>query len=375
MDNKRHMPWEAIFENAVDAIITMNEVGLMEAINPATERLFGYSADELIGRNFKTLMPSPYRDTSDGYWKHYLESRIPKITGKGRRVTGVRKDGSTFPIHLAISEVRAEQRTLFTGIARDISDLVSPQSETRQLNEDLQERLRERTEELQLAQAELRHQEKLAILGQVSGGIAHEIRNPLNAVKTSVFYLLNAEDLSEAKIKEHLDRIDRQVTLIENVVTAFSDVARLPAPTHCKQDLSSHIQAVLRTVALPEWIEVVTRFPDEPVEVAVDGNQIPIVFRNLVRNARDAMQDGGTLTIGVGKNAEGNTIAFVSDTGTGISDEDLDRVMEPLYSTKAGGMGLGLAISRAIVERNGARLAFESEFGKGSTFYVIFAES
>ena len=374
MDIEKQARLEAILENAVDAIITIDERGTVEVVNPATEKVFGYSTEEMIGQNVKMLMPSPYRENHDQYLHNYHSTGEKQIIGIGREVVGRRKDGTEFPMHLAVSEFHTGERKLFTGIVRDISDLKAAQAELNRLNEELEGRVQERTRELRETQAELLKKEKLATLGQVSGGIAHEIRNPLNAVKTSAYYLLNARNPSEQKTKEHLERIDRQVTLIDNVVTALSDVARMPEPNLVNHDLRPIVENILKTVSLPDNIEIIFELPAAPVLVRVDEHQVPIVLRNLVRNARDAMPEGGKLTVGINASSEANTV-FVRDTGIGIEAKDLERITEPLFSTKARGMGLGLAISQAIVEKNQGKLSVESTLGSGSTFSVSFPAS
>lgn len=360
---------QAILDNAVDAIITIDERGTVQGVNPATATLFGYEDDEIVGQNVKLLMPSPYHEEHDGYLQNYRESGIRKIIGSGREVIGRRKDGSTFPMHLAVSEINLGDRRMFTGIVRDITDLKQAEEELKRLNEDLEERVQDRTRELHAAQAELVQKEKLATLGQVSGGIAHEIRNPLNAVKSSAYYLLNAKKASPEKVQEHLERIDRQVTIIDNVVTALSDVARLPDPRRNPADIAALVRTVAGNVSLSSAVEIIWQLPDDLPHVLIDENQIPIVIRNLIRNARDAMPDGGSITVSA-ITQNGDVTISVTDTGIGIPPEDLSRITEPLYSTKARGMGLGLAISRAIVNKNSGELKIESEVGQGSTFSV-----
>lgn len=360
---------EAVLNNAVDAIITIDERGLVDSANPATEKLFGYQSQELLGKNVSLLMPSPYREEHDGYLENYVDGGPAKIIGIGREVVGRRKDGSIFPMHLAVSEFHDGGRRLFTGIVRDISDLKKAEQQLKQLNEELEKRVQERTAELRTAQAELLKKEKLATLGQVSGGIAHEIRNPLNAVKTSIYYLLNARNPTKEKTVEHLGRIDRQVTLIDNVITALSDVAKLPEPNMKPQDIESILRDVVRATSIEASVDVQFHFPSDLPSVLADEHQIPIVFRNLVRNARDAMREEGQLTIEA-KATDGWVAVSVSDTGHGIPEDQLDKILEPLYSTKARGMGLGLAITRTIIDKNKGQLAIESQPGVGSKFTV-----
>lgn len=360
---------EAILNNAVDAIISIDDQGIVCDANPATETLFGYAAAEVRGHNVSMLMPSPYHEEHDGYLANYLLTGKKKIIGIGREVVGQRKNGTTFPMHLAVSEISVEGRRMFTGIVRDISDVKEAERRLSAMNEELEERVRVRTAELHAAQAELVKKEKLATLGQVSGGIAHEIRNPLNAVKTSAFYLMNAKNPSREKTLEHLQRIDRQVVMIDNVVTALSDVARLPEPQLKSNSILTCLQQVLNGVSLPHNIDVDLKVAEGIPNVLMDEHQIPIVFRNLVRNARDAMPEGGQLTIRASQH-DSRVAIDVIDNGTGISPDVLERITEPLYSTKARGMGLGLAISHSILEKNKGVLEIQSEVGKGSTFRV-----
>lgn len=370
MENERHSLLVAILETAVDAIIVIDEHGVIQSVNPATEQLFGYSKNEVVGSNIKQLMPSPYREEHDDYLQHYHDTRERRIIGIGREVVGQRKDGSTFPIYLSVSEFAVDGRKFFTGIVHDITKLKAAERQLTEMNTMLEEKVRERTRELREAQAELVRKEKLATLGQISAGIAHEIRNPLNAVKTSAYFLLHAQNPAEAKVREHLERIDRQVAMVDNVVTALTDVARLPEPTATDCDIRSMLTDSLRGVSLSSLISVEMELSDELPLIPVDPNQLPIVFRNLIRNARDAMPNGGTLTFSASE-ADGEVTIQISDTGVGIHPEDLLKITEPFFTTKAHGMGLGLAITKAIVENNGGRLEVTSELGRGTCFSII----
>jgi signal transduction histidine kinase len=212
--------------------------------------------------------------------------------------------------------------------------------------------------------------ERLATIGQVAGGIAHELRNPLNVIKTSVYYLLNAKSPAPEKVAEHLNRIQKQVGLADGVITALSNFARLPLPNlqpfpvvRCLRDVLDHYEE------LPPGISVTIDCPDSLPAALGDEAQLQIVFSNLVRNARDAMPHGGRLTIAA--RAEQDVIEVsVTDTGDGVPRENLARIMEPLFTTKARGIGLGLAMARAIVEKHHGRLTVASEPGEGATFTV-----
>jgi two-component system, NtrC family, sensor kinase len=213
--------------------------------------------------------------------------------------------------------------------------------------------------------------DRLAAIGQVSGGVAHELRNPLNVVKTSVYYLLNARNPSAEKQAEHLKRIERHVTLADSVITALSNFTRLPLPNVKPVTIITLVREALEVNPVPSSIEVVVDCPESVPPVLADSDQIRIVLGNLIRNAREAMSQiqGARLTISA--RHEGDMVATtVVDTGVGIPPEQLKQVMEPLYSTKARGLGLGLAIARAILEKHNGRLQVSSAPGQGSTFAV-----
>jgi two-component system sensor kinase FixL len=301
----------------------------------------------------------------------------PLLTGKIDKLefstVHRRRNGTDYDVDVNLQVSTYLANAVFVAIVLDVTERrraerrVKRQQETMQA--DLERLVETRTEELRKAQGELVLGEKFATLGKVSGGIAHEIRNPLNAVKTSAYYLLNAKNLAPEKIQEHLERIDRQVTMIDNVITALSDVAKLPEAFLRPVEMETVLRSVLGSVNLPSEIEVVFDLPDPLPVVLADENQIAIAFRNLVRNARDAMPQGGTLSLSADIGDELVTFNF-ADSGIGISEELLNSILEPLFTTKARGLGLGLSITLAIVEKNQGVLSYSSEHGKGSVFSV-----
>jgi signal transduction histidine kinase len=211
--------------------------------------------------------------------------------------------------------------------------------------------------------------ERLATIGQVAGGVAHELRNPLNVIKTSVYYLRNAKNPAPDKQQSHLERIDRQVAVADGVIMALNSFARLPLPDLQPVDVRPLVQEALEANPLPDNIAVRLELDSELAPILGDRGQLVIVFGNLIRNARDAMPDGGQLSISAEVNAEHVGIK-VGDTGSGINPENINRILEPLYTTKSRGIGLGLAITRAIIEKHSGRLSVTSEPGKGALFTV-----
>jgi signal transduction histidine kinase len=211
--------------------------------------------------------------------------------------------------------------------------------------------------------------ERLAAIGQIAGGVAHELRNPLNVVQTSVYYLFNAKNPSAEKTAEHLRRIQHQVGVADGVITALSNFAKMPVPNLVPFSVARCVQDALEINPVNDSIRVEMDFPPTLPNALGDEAQLRIVFSNLIRNARDAMAQGGCLTIR-GTASEAGVEVSVEDTGIGIDPGNLGRIMEPLYSTKARGLGLGLALSRAILDKNKGSLRATSTLGSGSTFTV-----
>lgn len=216
----------------------------------------------------------------------------------------------------------------------------------------------------------LQRTERLATLGQVSGGIAHELRNPLNAIKTSVYFLTHAKNPSEEKTIEHLGRIERQVDSANRVVTALSDFAKQRAATLSPFSLKNCLNDLITTQPLPDKAHLIIDIPDDLPRVMGDSELLQIAFGNLLRNAADAIEESGTVTVAA--ELQGDKVQIsVQDSGKGISPDDLPRITEPLFSTKARGIGLGLAISRAILEKHGTKLSVESVQGEGTQFALM----
>jgi signal transduction histidine kinase len=211
--------------------------------------------------------------------------------------------------------------------------------------------------------------ERLAAIGQVAGGIAHELRNPLNVIKTSVYYLLNAKNPSREKTAEHLARIEKQVGMADGVITVLSNFARMPLPNVQPCPVESLLHDAVEATRIPENVEIVTEPAETGLAALGDAGQLRIVLGNLIRNACEAMPKGGRLTLGARRD---NSVVelSVADTGDGIAPDILPRIMEPLFSTKARGIGLGLALARAIAHKNRGQLSVASEPGRGATFVL-----
>lgn len=217
--------------------------------------------------------------------------------------------------------------------------------------------------------------ERLAALGRVAGGVAHELRNPLNVMRTSVYYLRNASNPPPQKVAEHLERIERQVAVSDGVISALSEFAKLASPNLKPISILDCLRKSVPSDSWPENVELVWDTAEDLPEALADDKQMAIVFSNLIRNGYESMPDGGRLTLAT-RTAQDHIEVDVIDVGCGIAPEDLSRIREPFRSTKPRGIGLGLALSHAILERNRGTLRVASELGRGSTFTVtLMAES
>lgn len=211
--------------------------------------------------------------------------------------------------------------------------------------------------------------QRLVTIGKVAGGIAHELRGPLNVIKTSVYFLREVSEASVPKRQSHLERIDRQLDVAAKVITALNDLARLPQP--CMQDFQMEhcLTEAIELNPLSPSISLVWDFPDNGLTVQGARAQIDIVFGNLIRNAADAMPDGGRLEL-IGRYQEGVATILVRDSGKGITDDALPNIFEPLYTTKTKGIGLGLSIARDILTHHGGTISVVSQPNLGTTFTV-----
>ena len=212
--------------------------------------------------------------------------------------------------------------------------------------------------------------ERLAALGRVAGGVAHELRNPLNVMRTSVYFLRNAKNAAPEKIAEHLERIERQVALSDSVITALSEFAKLASPNLQPMSVPDCLKNSAALESRPENVELINQVPLDLPHALADDKQLSIVFDNLIRNACEAMPTGGRLTLSA-QLVQHRVEVSVNDTGCGIAPENLPHIREPFRSTKPRGIGLGLALSQAILEKNRSTLNVTSELGRGSTFTVV----
>lgn len=233
----------------------------------------------------------------------------------------------------------------------------------------LEEMVEDRTKDLETAHEALIRTEKLAFLGELAGGVGHELRNPLGVITNAVYYLESTMPPNEDKLEEYLKIIGTEARVASRIVSDLMDFARLKQTNKEFVNISELVAKVLEKLPSPENISVETQLPQDLPSIPMDEIQITQVLTNLVTNAYQAMADGGELTIS-SQIVNGHMQLSVADTGTGISEDHKVRLFEPLFTTKARGIGLGLAISNRLTEANGGTIQVESEEGKGATFII-----
>ncbi|MBM3128441.1 MAG: hypothetical protein FJ009_07355 [Chloroflexi bacterium] len=238
----------------------------------------------------------------------------------------------------------------------------------------LEQMVDERTRELRAAQEQLLRQERLTMLGQIAGGIGHELRSPLGAISNAIYLLRQTIAAPDAETREMLDLLGRQVDASNRVLTSLLSFARPQPPARRPTDVVAVIDAALAQAALPDTIVVQREFADALPELSADSDQLQIVFSNLIRNAAQAMPEGGTLTISGQRSAVSGqppTIEIrVRDTGGGIAPEIAEKIFQPMFTTKSRGLGLGLALCKMIVEAHDGVIAVKSIVGQGTTFVI-----
>ena len=357
---RREAHLRSILDTVPDAMVVIDEAGVMRDFSAAAERTFGWTAAEAIGQNVKLLMPDPYRTAHDGYLERYYRTGEQRIIGKGRVVVGERKDGSTFPLELAVGEMQAGGQRFFTGFMRDLTE--RQQAEAR----------------LQELQNELVHVSRLTALGEMASALAHEINQPLSAIANYLKgsrTLLGRDEVPHERVAEALDRAATEALRAGDIIRRLRDfVARGEAERRAESlpKLVEEASALALLGAKEHGIRVQYDFSPAVDLVLADKVQIQQVVLNLVRNAVDAMSEANSprreLTIGIEEAADDMARVTVTDTGPGIAPTVAEQLFQPFITTKRTGMGVGLSISRTIVEAHGGRIEAGPAPGGGTRF-------
>ena len=397
----------AVVETAVDGIVTIDEQGVISTVNPAVERIFGYSASEIIGENVRVLMAEPYRVEHDSYIHNYLRTGQRKIIGIGREVQGRRKDGTPFPLELAVSETRLGDSRIFTGIVRDITErkhaetaLEQARDKLAEANTELERRVEERTADLKRAndallwkmveekrlEERLRHAQKMESIGTLAGGIAHDFNNILNIIK-GYGTLLGRIRSGDRELVEALKIIDETIDRGASTVQQLLAIAKRSDAKLEPIDLNTMLERLKRLLSetFPKTIDISSRLDPALPPVTADPNQIEQALLNICLNARDAMAEHGKLVL-MTETVSGSELcdrfpeaaqsqyALISvvDSGHGMDDGVKSRIFEPFFTTKdqSQGTGLGLAVVYGTVTRHKGFIDVTSQPGRGAMFRI-----
>jgi len=351
---------EAVVDTAAEAVITIGVNGTIETFNRAAQQMFGYSVEEVQGKNVNVLMPEPYHSEHDQYIARYLDTNEARIIGSGREAIAQRKDGSSFPIHLSVSEVRNRREQKFVGLIRDISRQRAAETEARQHRE------------------QLAHMDRLDMLGEMATGIAHEINQPLTAI--SLFAQAGKRLFGAGKqdrLPEIFDKLSQHALRAGAVIERMQSMARRQESVKEIVDCNALVKEVAKLA------EAEARIRDMTIEVEtendlpaieVDTVQIQQVALNLLRNGMQAMRsvdcrDGTTIRLQTKLLSDGDVEVAVIDTGCGVSEAVAKILFTPFSTTKKSGMGMGLSISSAIITAHGGHLDFRNNDTGGATFF------
>jgi two-component system sensor kinase FixL len=352
----------ALLDAAVDAIVTIDEQERITTFNAAAERLFGYQVAQVLGQRVEMLMPEPYRSEHRGYVTRYLETGEAHIIGIGRQTTAQRANGETFPIALSVGEARGPDGRRFVAIIRDLTGERAADQSARAL-------------ELRLSQVG-----RFNLMGEMAAGIAHEINQPLSAIATyaqAAKRIVEREQPGNQTLIDVCEKIDAQALRAGRVLENLRKFIRKQEIRAESIDVNRVVADVLNLIeadAHAEGIRVTAQLGNGPPTVHANAVQLQQVLLNLTRNAVDAMRDALTkaegITIATARTEAGGARISVADRGPGVSRQLGENIFHPFVTTKRDGLGVGLAISRTIVQSYGGSLAYRDNPGGGAVFVV-----
>ena len=352
--------FRSILATVPDAMIVIDSVGSILSFSAAAERLFGFEEAEIRGHNVSALMPSPDRERHDGYLHRYLSTGERRIIGLGRVVVGQRRDGSTFPMELAVGEALTDGERIFTGFIRDLSEKQAAE------------------EHIEALRADLIHVARVSAMGTMASTLAHELNQPLTAI---AYYMQGLRAMMQDPKAEDLP------VILEALADAESEALRAGHIVQRLREFVARGEVDRRVTDLPELvgeasklaligarekgIAVTFSLDPEATPVMVDKVQTQQVLINLIRNAVEAMTgcEVRDLTVSSSLDTAGFVQVSVADTGRGVAPEIVANLFDAFNTTKSSGMGLGLSICRTIVEANGGRIWMEPREGGGACFH------
>jgi two-component system sensor kinase FixL len=356
MLNEREAHLRSILDTVLDATVVIEQDGKIVSFNSAAVRQFGYQENEVIGKNVRMLMPEPYQSGHDGYIQRYLLTGEKRIIGVDRVVVGRRKDGSTFPMKLAVGEMKAGDRRYFTGFIRDLTER------------------EESAARLQEIQSELARLARLNELGEMASTLAHELNQPLSAIANyAQGCLVDVNEATDPGTRMALEEISKQSLRAGQIIRHLREFVTRGDTEKAPEDIRKLVEeagALALVGSRERGVRSVFDFAPGAELVLADRVQIQQVLMNLMRNAMEAMRESETrlLTVRTSPTTDGKVLVEVSDTGAGISGEIASQLFRPFVTTKSGGMGIGLSISKRIVEAHGGSIDVRRNSHGGATF-------
>jgi two-component system sensor kinase FixL len=346
----------AVVNGALDGIVCIDESGRILSFNPAAGRLFGYAPEDVIGQTVGVLMPEPYRSEHPNYLRNYLETGEAKVIGIGRQVEGRRKDGSIFPIDLGVTEINIDGRRLFIGFIHDLSERRRFEAHLREL-----------------------HADRLDLIGHMAVGLAHELKQPLaaiNAYLNTLRRLLEEHDFSAESVDDVLDKVTHQIFRVSDIMDNVRQFMTRGAIDKTPQHLNEVVRAACEftdAIAREAGVETTVRLDAKDDRVVINKVQIEQVVVNLKRNAIEAMHGHHKREMIVStRSVEGSMIRVdVVDTGPGLAEAVRSKLFEPFTTTKPHGLGVGLSISRSIIEDHHGKLWAEDSPSGGTIFSFV----
>lgn len=341
---------KAVLDATVDAIITIDAHGIIESVNPAAERMFGYTPAQMLGSNISMLMAAPHREHHDRYIQRYLMTGERRIIGSGREVDGRRADGTLFPVDLVVTELWCDGKRMFTGLVRDISE----------------RRAAERAAHLRLN--ELAHAGRLADLGLTTSTIAHEVNQPLAAIVSFAHAcqrLLDQGSPDRELLRDTLGQIAAQGERASAIIAHIRAMSRKRETLTERVDINATVRGMLAILARQvrdQRVDVHVQLDHTLPAVKGDPVQLEQIIMNLLNNALDAMSENVSEArqIVISTALTGTLVRLtVRDTGPGLDAAQVQRVFENFYTTKPNGLGLGLSICRSLARAHGGELWVE----------------
>ncbi|MFA5083524.1 MAG: PAS domain S-box protein [Hydrogenophilaceae bacterium] len=358
--------FRTILESAVDGILVADgRTHQFVTANQAICTMLGHTQEEVYRLGLKDIHPAEALP----YVQQQFERQMKGEIRVAANLPVQRRDGSVFFADVSSSPMILAGHPFLIGIFHDVTERKQVEERTRRLNEELEEKVQERTQQLLAAQEDLVRKEKLAVLGQVAGSVGHELRNPLGVMNNAIYFLQAVLADADQTTREYLDIIKTEIAGADRIVADLLDSVRTKPPQPETVGVAELVGRILRMLSVPDNVAVELDIPATLPPLRVDPLQVQQVLRNLISNGIDAMADGGTLAITAAA-ADGMVKVGVSDTGCGMTPEQMGRLFQPLYTTKARGIGLGLVVVKNLTAANGGTIEVQSEPGKGTTFTV-----